>query len=101
MKINSSNVPAALQTNQPRVAARSKVQSAGAVQQSSAADVTSSTVSLSSLSDLGATGATDIDTAKVESIKATLRDGTYRIDSGNIASGMLSSASELMKTQSH
>ena len=100
MKINSSDVPAALQTNQPRVAAKSRVQSAGAVQQASAADATSSSVSLSSLSDLSATGASDIDTAKVESIKAALRDGTYRIDSGNIAGGMLSSASELIKAQS-
>ncbi|AME26905.1 flagellar biosynthesis anti-sigma factor FlgM [Burkholderia sp. PAMC 26561] len=100
MKINSSDVPAALQTNPLRMAAKSKVQSAGAVQQAIAADATSSSVSLSSLSDMSATGASDIDTAKVESIKAALRDGTYRIESGNIASGMLSSASELMKTQS-
>ena len=100
MKINSSNVPAALQTNEMRVAAKSKVQSAGAVQQASAADATSSTVSLSSSSNLSAMGASDIDTSKVESIKAALRDGTYRIDSGNIAGGMLSSASELIKTQS-
>lgn len=99
MKIDSSNVPAALQSGNLRVAAKSKVQSADAVQQTSATDATSSTVSLSSLSNPSATGASDIDTAKVESIKAALRDGTYKIDSGNIASGMLSSASELMKMQ--
>ncbi|AME27058.1 MULTISPECIES: flagellar biosynthesis anti-sigma factor FlgM [Burkholderiaceae] len=100
MKIDSSNIPAGFETDNLRVAAKSKVQSTGAVQQTSAADATSSTVSLSSLSNLSVAGASDIDTAKVESIKAAVRDGSYKIDSGNIASGMLSSAGELLKTQS-
>jgi negative regulator of flagellin synthesis FlgM len=40
----------------------------------------------------------DIDTAKVESIKAELRQGTYKIDSGKIADGALNAARELLQT---
>ena len=58
-----------------------------------------STVSLSALStDLRTSGSADIDTAKVASIKAALNDGSYKVDSGKIADGMLSSARELMQT---
>jgi negative regulator of flagellin synthesis FlgM len=57
------------------------------------------TVSLSALStDLRTSGTADIDTAKVASIKASLNDGSYKVDSGKIADGMLSSARELMQT---
>jgi negative regulator of flagellin synthesis FlgM len=59
------------------------------------------TVSLSGLSShvrsAAAGGSGDIDTAKVESVKAALRNGTYTIDSGKIADGMLSSAKDVMK----
>ena len=58
-----------------------------------------STVSLSALStDLRTSGSADIDTAKVASIKAALNDGSYKVDSGKIADGMLSSTRELMQT---
>jgi negative regulator of flagellin synthesis FlgM len=33
----------------------------------------------------------------VESIKQALRDGTYKIDSGKIADGMLDTARELLQ----
>jgi negative regulator of flagellin synthesis FlgM len=96
MKIESSNNPLTmLKTNATRATSRVEAQDAiGSVQKTSAA---SSTVSLSSMSTLRAANTSDIDTAKVESIKAALRDGTYKIDSGNIADGMIGSARELMQ----
>jgi negative regulator of flagellin synthesis FlgM len=54
----------------------------------------SSTVSLSALPT--ASGP-DIDTASVESVKAALRNGTYQIDSGKIADGMLGNARDLLQ----
>ncbi len=57
------------------------------------------TVILSSMSALRASSISDIDTAKVESIKAALRDGSYTIDSGRIADGMLSTARDLLQTR--
>ncbi|MDR5828203.1 flagellar biosynthesis anti-sigma factor FlgM [Caballeronia sp. LP006] len=98
MKIESNNTPAALQSDTFRVASKRDVQATGGVQQTSATNATSSKVTLSSLSSMQVTGGADIDTAKVESIKAALRDGTYKIDSGKIASGMLSTAGDLLKT---
>lgn len=71
----------------------------GAVQPVGAAGAHSATVSLSSMSAVRAASGSDIDTAKVESIKAALRDGSYKIDSGKIADGMLSSARELLKAR--
>lgn len=56
-------------------------------------------VSLSAASTDLRTSSSDIDTAKVASIKAALAGGTYKIDAGNIADGMLTSASELMKSK--
>ena len=57
-------------------------------------------MSLSPLStDLRASNASDIDTAKVESIKAAIRDGSLKIDSGKIADGMLSTARDLLQTR--
>jgi len=47
---------------------------------------------------LRTSGSSDIDTAKVASIKAALNDGSYKVDSGKIADGMLSSARELIQT---
>jgi len=41
--------------------------------------------------------ATDIDIDKVASIKAALRDGSYSIDSSNIADGMLGVARDLLR----
>jgi negative regulator of flagellin synthesis FlgM len=96
MKIESSNANAlaVTQTAAPRAVANVEAQSAvGAVQKPS------STVSLSSMSTLRTSGASDIDTAKVDAIKAALRDGTYKIDSGNIANGMISSARDLLQTR--
>ncbi|WP_345816241.1 flagellar biosynthesis anti-sigma factor FlgM [Paraburkholderia sp. PREW-6R] len=66
------------------------------VQQVGAASAQNSTVNLSSMSTLRSSSDSDIDTAKVESIKAALRNGTYSIDSSKIADGMLNSASELL-----
>jgi negative regulator of flagellin synthesis FlgM len=95
MKIDSSSN--ALSILQPgSVRGTSNVKSAASVQQASAA---SSTVNLSSMSALHASKASDIDTAKVAAIKASLRDGTYKIDTGKIADGMLSSVRDMLQTQ--
>jgi negative regulator of flagellin synthesis FlgM len=98
MKIESSNNPlTTLKTDATRATGRIEAQNAvGSVQKTSAA---SSTVSLSSMSTLRASNASDIDTAKVESIKAALRNGTYKVDSGNIADGMISSVRDMLQTR--
>ncbi|MCC8393213.1 flagellar biosynthesis anti-sigma factor FlgM [Paraburkholderia sp. MMS20-SJTR3] len=61
-------------------------------------------VSLSGLSQhlrsLAATGAADIDTAHVESIKQAIKDGTLQIDSGKIADGVLQTARDLLQNKS-
>jgi negative regulator of flagellin synthesis FlgM len=102
VKIDSSNTSqiAALQE-----AAQQRATQADAQATSTTGGTTSSTggsnstVSLSALStDLRTSGSADIDTAKVASIKAALNDGSYKVDSGKIADGMLSSARELMQT---
>jgi negative regulator of flagellin synthesis FlgM len=95
MKIESSNNPlAVLQTSATRKTGSVKAQDAiGGVQQ------TSSTVSLSSMSSLHAAKSSDIDTAKVEAIKASLRDGSYKIDSGKIADGIIGTARDLLKAR--
>jgi negative regulator of flagellin synthesis FlgM len=69
------------------------------VQQTGAANTQNSAVNLSSMSALRTSNGSDIDTAKVESTKAALRDGTYQIDAGKIADGMLSSARDLLQTK--
>jgi negative regulator of flagellin synthesis FlgM len=96
MKIDSSNANslAVLQTAAPRAAG--KIEAQTAVQQTSAV---SSTVSLSSMSALHTAKTSDIDTAKVEAIKAALRDGSYKIDSGKIADGMIGTARDLLQTR--
>jgi negative regulator of flagellin synthesis FlgM len=99
MKIesNSANPLAIRQTGSTRAAsgieAQSAIGSVGGVQQAS------STVNLSSMSELRSASGSDIDVAKVASIKAALRDGTYKISSGNIADGMISSARDMLQTK--
>jgi negative regulator of flagellin synthesis FlgM len=60
-------------------------------------------VSLSGLSQhlrsLAASGSADIDTAQVESIKQTIKDGTLQIDSGKIADGVLQTARDLLQNK--
>ncbi|MDR5856035.1 flagellar biosynthesis anti-sigma factor FlgM [Caballeronia sp. LZ062] len=56
----------------------------------------SSAVHVSSTAAL-ASGPSDIDTTKVESIKAALKSGTYTIDSAAVADGMLNTARELLR----
>jgi negative regulator of flagellin synthesis FlgM len=100
MKIESSNSQALsiLKTNAPRsTSSVDATGAAGSVQQTSAA---SSTVSLSSMSALSAVNGSDIDVAKVAAIKASLRDGTYKIDSSKIADGMINSARDMLQTTS-
>ena len=106
MKIDSSNTSqiAALQEAAQQRAAQADSQTSGATTGTSATSSTSgstSTVSLSALStDLRTSSSADIDTAKVAAIKASIADGSYKVDPGKIADGILASASELLKTQS-
>lgn len=101
MQIKSSNHPiTAPQNDTQRRTNHSDAEGAvESVQRVSAAGSENSTVSLSSLSALRPSSDSDIDTAKVESIKAALRDGSYKPDSGKIADGMLSIARELIQTR--
>ena len=106
VKIDSSSTSqiAALQEAAQQRAAQADSQTSGTTSGTPAASISggsNSTVSLSALStDLRTSSSADIDTAKVASIKASLADGSYKADSGKIADGILSSASELLKTQS-
>jgi negative regulator of flagellin synthesis FlgM len=105
VKIDTSNTSqiAALQEAAQQRAAQADAQATsttgGTTGKTSSTGGSNSTVSLSALStDLRTSGSSDIDTAKVASIKAALNDGSYKVDSGKIADGMLSSARELMQT---
>lgn len=109
MKIDSSNTSqiAALQEAAQQRAAQADAQptsttggTTSSTSSTGGAGSSNSTVSLSALStDLRTSGSSaDIDTAKVASIKAALNDGSYKVDSGKIADGMLSSARELIQT---
>lgn len=102
VKIDSSNTSqiAALQEAAQQRAAQADAQPASTTgSTTSSTGGSNSTVSLSALStDLRTSGSSDIDTAKVASIKAALNDGSYKVDSGKIADGMLSSARELIQT---
>jgi negative regulator of flagellin synthesis FlgM len=105
VKIDSSNTSqiAALQEAAQQRAAQADAQATsttgGTTSSTGGTGSSNSTVSLSALStDLRTSGSTDIDTAKVASIKAALNDGSYKVDSGKIADGMLSSARELIQT---
>jgi len=102
VKIDSSNTSqiAALQEAAQQRAAQADAQPTSTTGgTASSTGGSNSTVSLSALStDLRTSGSTDIDTAKVASIKAALNDGSYKVDSGKIADGMLSSARELIQT---
>nr|WP_061133089.1 flagellar biosynthesis anti-sigma factor FlgM [Caballeronia fortuita] len=104
MKIesNSNTTLAGLQDNLQRASQNDAKGAAGTVQQAQTgtSPAKNSTVSLSSLSsDLRASNGSDIDTAKVASIKAAMRDGSLKIDSGKIADGMLSTARDLLQTR--
>jgi negative regulator of flagellin synthesis FlgM len=101
VKIDSSNTSqiAALQDAAQQRTAQADAQTTSATGSSTSTGSSTTSVSLSALStDLRTSGTTDIDTAKVASIKAALNDGSYKVDSGKIADGMLSSARELMQT---
>jgi negative regulator of flagellin synthesis FlgM len=96
---NSNSNIAALQEGTQR-ASQGDAKGAASTQQPGTASAPQSTVSLSPLSaDLRASNASDVDTAKVESIMAALRDGSYSVDSGKIADGMLGSARDLLQTK--
>ena len=99
MKIDSSSTSqiAAVKDAAEKRAAQTDTQASTG---SSATTSTSATqeVNLSALStDLRTSSASDVDTAKVASIKAALANGTYTPDSSKIADGMLSSAAELLQ----
>ncbi|WP_062084892.1 flagellar biosynthesis anti-sigma factor FlgM [Caballeronia udeis] len=102
MKIDSSNTSqiAALQEAAQQRTAQADAQATSTTGGTTTSSGSNSTVSLSALStDLRTSGSSsDIDTAKVASIKASLNDGSYKVDSGKVADGMLSSARELMQT---
>jgi negative regulator of flagellin synthesis FlgM len=100
MKIDSSNTNslAGLQGLQRASNSTDAKSAATGAPQTGSTGTQNSTVSLSALSsDLRTSNGSDIDTAKVESIKSALRDGTYTIDSSKIADGMLSNASDLLQ----
>jgi negative regulator of flagellin synthesis FlgM len=97
---NSNTTLAGLQDNLPRASQADAKGASGTVQQTGASPAQNSTVSLSSVStDLRASNGSDIDTAKVESIKAAIRDGSLTMDPSKIADGILSTARDLLQTR--
>jgi negative regulator of flagellin synthesis FlgM len=101
MKIESSTngTLSILQTGATRATGNADAQTAvDAVQKTASNSESSATVSLSTMRP---SSDADIDMDKVESIKAALRDGTYTIDSGKIADGMLGTASDLLQTRAN
>ncbi|CAL8472602.1 negative regulator of flagellin synthesis FlgM [Caballeronia sp. S22] len=96
----SNTTLAGLQDNLQRASQNDAKGAASTVQQSGTSTAKNSTVSLSSLStDLRASNSSDIDTAKVESIKAAIRDGSLKMDTSKIADGILSTARDLLQTR--
>ncbi len=99
MKIDSNSTTQIAAINQ---AAQRAVQSDAQQPETSvtAAGSNNSTVSLSAVSSgLRTSSAADVDTAKVASIKASIANGSYKIDSGAVADGVLTSAKDLMQTK--
>jgi negative regulator of flagellin synthesis FlgM len=76
-------------------------QGAGAAATQSAATAGDASVSLSGLSQhlqgLAASGSADIDVAHVAAIKAAIKDGSLKIDSGKIADGIIETARNLLQ----
>jgi negative regulator of flagellin synthesis FlgM len=100
IETNSNTTLAGLQDGPQRASQSDAKGAASTVQSSGASAAKNSTVSLSSLSsDLRASNGSDIDTAKVESIKAAIRDGSLKMDTSKIADGILSTARDLLQTR--
>lgn len=91
---------AGLQEGSQRASQADAKGAAGAAQQAGAGGVPQSTVSLSALSSgLRASNASDVDMAKVESIRAAIRDGSLTMDTSKIADGILGTARDLLQTR--
>ncbi|MEK6350894.1 MAG: flagellar biosynthesis anti-sigma factor FlgM [Burkholderia sp.] len=107
MKIDSSSASNVRPASTDAASSRTQA-SAAAPAAPAASDTTASSgdanVNLSSLStnlqSLAASGSSDIDTAKVQSIRDAISNGTLSIDTGKIADGILQTASELLRSPS-
>ncbi|WP_118181905.1 flagellar biosynthesis anti-sigma factor FlgM [Paraburkholderia phosphatilytica] len=101
MKIDSSTNPNVLQYQDNQTRTQQNATGSTGTSGSATTPAAGTTVNLSGLSShvrsAAASNSGDIDTAKVESVKAALRNGTYQVDSGKIADGMLQSARDTMK----
>ena len=80
-------------------AAQSPASTTGGGTTGDSANVSLSSVS-SSLRSVAASDSSDIDTAKVESIKNAISNGTLQIDTGKIADGVLDMARSLIQPSS-
>ncbi|WP_250475231.1 flagellar biosynthesis anti-sigma factor FlgM [Caballeronia sp. GAFFF1] len=92
---NIKSADSSTQITVKRAASTSTKPSASTAQQVAPAATEGSTISLSSTAAFAA-HSSDIDTAKVASIKAALKDGTYKVDSAAVADGMLGTARDLL-----
>ncbi|KAF1050350.1 MAG: Negative regulator of flagellin synthesis [Burkholderia gladioli] len=105
MKIDSSSATNVRPASTDAASSRTQA-SAAAPTAPAASDTTASSgdanVNLSSLStnlqSLAASGSSDSDTAKVQSIRDAISNGTLSIDTGKIADGILQTASELLRS---
>lgn len=97
---NSNNTLAGLQDTLQRAPQSDAKSAAGSAQQAGASAASNSTVSLSPLSsDLRASQGSDVDAAKVASIKAAIADGSLKMDTSKIADGILNTARDLLQTR--
>jgi negative regulator of flagellin synthesis FlgM len=102
-KLDSLTGGAARTQQDGSVPAAASAQGASSSAQTAGSSGGDSNVSLSGLSsdlrNLAASGAADIDTAHVESIKAAIQNGTLTIDPGKIADGVLETTRSLLQTR--
>ncbi|VXC12713.1 Anti-sigma-28 factor, FlgM family (fragment) [Burkholderia sp. 8Y] len=100
MKIQTSNGTDTMrQINVRRATTNNTDETAGSVRKAGAVAMGSSAVNLSSVAGVAAS-LSDMDTAKVQSIKAALQRGTYTVDSAAVANGMLRTARDFLATTS-
>lgn len=95
--VRPASTDAASSRNQASSSAASSAAAQAEAPAGGDANVNLSSVS-TNLRSLAASGSADIDTAKVQSIRDAIKNGSLTIDTGKIADGVLQTASELLRT---